>query len=601
MAIIHLSGTKLAPKKAKAPLNRTFMFTIGFVFLIAMHIYIPNLNGMGLALPFNAFVWTSLSFICAIGFYHIASTKRIRYTKLTIVLFICCLILTLPIFFQLDRFGMLTQPRLIALWSGWLFFLVLQQFKLSNLHKQRLLWFIVIASIMEVLLGYAQFFDLLPKEALGYNTFTEMPFGIFQYPSVMVSFLSTGLVISGYLLARQERKYGQKVSRTLFLYLVPLITAPLIIILAREFEWLGTAFGSVIVATYLYRFSTPQRFSGWISSSIAGIGVGLILFSTISFDTPYSQTRQIERATLFPQAIDMFIEKPFTGYGYGRFGPEYILYSARQHQLNSEYSAGYSSAEHPLNETLYWGIEGGIIPIVAIVIAMIMVVFKMYSARKGTRLAIFSLFVPIVLHSQMGAPFYLSAIHWLIFIILLYWVDQRTSRYKVRSISKVSKVLIRTTSFIVPAITTVYMFVALQTNIVLFKFENSFPRDPKILTQVVNPMSQKLRYEWNLYSESLKKGLVTGNTLDVEHYISWALQAIREKPQEQLYSHLIMAYLGLGEVSKANQIRSEADFLFPNYDFSNIDIEPIAIHKTFNEEITEESELTASKDTDSKN
>ncbi|MFC1234833.1 Wzy polymerase domain-containing protein [Vibrio sp. F74] len=583
MAIIHLSGTRLAPQKAKAPLNRTFMFAIGFVFIIAMHIYIPNLDGIGLALPFNTLIWACLGLIIAIGFYHIASTKQIRYTKLTIALLICCFILTLPVFYPIANLWLLTLPRLASLWSGWLFFVVLQQFNLSNLHKQRLLWFIVIAAIIEVVLGYVQFFNLLPKELLGSNTFTQMPFGIFQDPSVMVSFISTGLVISGYLLARQQRKYGQKVSRTLFLYLVPLITAPLIIILARELEWIGTAFGFVIIATYLYRFSTPQRFSGWISSSVAGIGFGLILISANSVDAQSFQKQQIERSTLFPQAIDMLIEKPFTGYGYGRFEPEYILYSARQHQLNSDYPVGYSSVEHPLNETLYWGIEGGLIPIVGIFLAMIMVLFKIYSARRGTRLAIFSLFIPIVLHSQMGAPFYHSAIHWLVFIILLYWIDQRTSKYKVHSISKVTKVLIRSTSFVVPTVTSAYMLMALQTNMTLFRFEHSFPKDSRILTQTVYPISQQLRYEWNLYSTSLKQGLLTGDALAIKQYIVWALQAIRQKPQELYYSNLIMAYLGLGEISKANQIRSEASFLFPNHDFSTIDIEPIAIDEEHNQ------------------
>jgi len=539
----------------------------------------PNLGGSGLDLPFNISSWTALSFTIAIGFYHIATTQQIRYTKSTIVLFICCIILTLPTFYPLDKHWIHALYRLIGLWSGWLFFLVLQQFNLSNLHKQRLLWFIVIAAIIEVILGYYQLFNLLPKDILGYNDFTKWPFGIFQDPSVMVSFLSTGLVISGYLLARQQRKYGQKVSRTLFLYLVPLITAPLIISLAQELEWIGTAIGFVVVATYLYRFSTPQRLSGWISSTVAGVGLGLILFSTNSADLPYSQNQQIEKGTLFPQAVDMLIEKPFTGYGYGKFESEYLLYSARQHQLNSSYPSGFSSIQHPQNETLFWGIEGGIVPVFGILLAAIMIIFKIYSARKGTRLAIFSLFIPIVLHSQMGAPFYLSAIHWFIFIILLYWVDQRTSKYKIYPISKLSKIMVRSISLTIPMITTIYMLLALQTNFILFQFERSFPKNTTILLQAINPISQKLRYEWDQYSTDLNHGLVTKNQNLVKQYVAWSLKAIKQSPRELYYRNLIMAYLGLGEISKANQIRSEANFLFPHYDFSTIHIEPILTKK----------------------
>lgn len=61
------------------------------------------------------------------------------------------------------------------------------------------------------------------------------------------------------------------------------------------------------------------------------------------------------RRFTFPQTIDMIIEKPFTGYGYGKFEAQYLLYTARQHQLNSSYPAGLASMDHPHNELLYWG------------------------------------------------------------------------------------------------------------------------------------------------------------------------------------------------------------------------------------------------------
>jgi O-antigen polymerase len=457
------------------------------------------------------------------------------------------------------------------------FFFVLQQFKLSNIHKQRLLWFIVIAVIIQVTLGYLQLFDLLPKEFLGYTTFTSKPFGVFQDPSVMVSFLSTGLVISGYLLARQQQKYGAKVSRTLCLYLVPFITAPLIIFLAQQLEWIGTIVGFVVVATYLYRFSTPQRLSGWISSSVAGAGLGLILFASSSVALNGSQTEHVDRSTLLSQSIDMFIEKPFTGYGYGKFESEYVLYSARQHQLNPNYPIGLSSIEHTQNETLFWGIEGGLVPVLAILIAVTMTLFKINSARKGTRLAIFSLFIPIVLHSQMGTPFYHSTVHWLVFIILLYWVDQRTSKYRNYKISKPSKILIRTSSFIIPTIVCSYMLLEVQANHTLLKFERSFPQKTAILDQAFYPGYLSTTYSWNRKKAALYEGLLSHQPELVNEYIDWSLQAIKVAPRERYYRNLIIAYLGLGEVSKANQIRSEASFLFPNLDFWTIAIDPIIL------------------------
>ncbi|WP_413285728.1 Wzy polymerase domain-containing protein [Vibrio sp. MA40-2] len=575
MAIIHLSGTKLAQNKAKAPLNRKFMYSVGFIFLIAMHLYIANLGGTGLALPFNISTWLALSFVIAIGLYHMAKTRQVRYSKLSMVLFITCIFLTLPVFYPLANNWMSSLPRLIGLWSGWFFFFILQQFRLSNQHKQRLLWFIVIATAMQAILGYMQLFGLLPKDIIGYNDFTQLPFGIFQQLSVMVSFLSTGVILSGYLLARQQRKYGQRISRTLFLYLMPIFTIPLLILLSQELEWIGTAIGFVFVAIYLYRFSTRQRLGGWVSLSIAGVGLGLILLSTIGHQIPDSKTPTISKTILFPQAIDMLIEKPFTGYGYGQTEPEYALYTARQHQLNPNYPPGYTSVKHPQNESLYWGIEGGVVPIIGLIFAALMVLFKIYSARKGTRLAIFSLFIPIIIHSQTGMPFYSSAAHWLVLIILLYWVDQRTSKYHVFSLSTISRIFIKNIALIIPLIVTTYMMLALQTTFTLYRFEKSYPKDITILSQAIYPVSQKIEYDWQLHSNLLKQGLVNKNRDLIIQYINWSIIAIKHTPREQYYRHLILAYLGLGEISKAEQIRTEANFLFPNDDFSTINIDPI--------------------------
>ncbi|MDV7105962.1 Wzy polymerase domain-containing protein [Vibrio sp. TH_r3] len=575
MAIIHLSGTKLAPRKAKAPLNRKFMYSVGFVFLIAMHLYIPNLGGAGLALPFNISTWLSLSYVIAIGLFHMAKTRQVRYSKLSIVLFITCIFLTIPIFYPLHNDWTSFLPRLIAVWSGWFFFLILQQFLLSNQHKQRLLWFIVIATAMQTILSYLQLFSLLPKDIIGYNDFTQLPFGVFQQSSVMVSFLSTGVILSGYLLARQQRKYGQRISRTLFLYVLPIFTVPQLFLLSQGLEWIGAAIGFLFVVVYLYRFSTPQRLAGWVALSVAGAGLGLILFSTIGGSISNSDTPEISKTMLFPQTIDMLVEKPFTGYGYGQIETAYALYTARQHQLNPNYPAGYGPLQHPQNEILYWGIEGGIIPILGLIFSSAMVLFKIYSARKGTRLAIFSLFIPIIIHSQIGMPFYLSAIHWLILIILLYWVDQRTSKYRIVSFSTISSIALKNVALIVPLVTTTCMGLALQANFTLYRFDKSYPKDTAILSQVMVPFSETIEFNWQLRSNLLKQGLVNKDEDLITQYINWSVIAIKNAPKEKYYRHLILAYLGLGEISKAEQIRSEASFLFPNNDFSMLDIEPI--------------------------
>jgi O-antigen polymerase len=232
--------------------------------------------------------------------------------------------------------------------------------------------------------------------------------------------------------------------------------------------------------------------------------------------------------------------------------------------------------DHPHNEFLFWGVEGGIVLIIGILIAAFLVMSRIASSAKGTRLALLALFIPILLHSQLEYPFYHSAIHWITFIILIYWVDQRSSRHYQQPFSIVSKTLFRVSSLVVPILVSFYMLSALHTNYVLTQFELSKPKNPDILKQVTNPVVWKDRYDWDVYSTYLNIGLYKADPSLIQPYVDWSLEIIKSKPRPAFYSNLILAYQGLGDHSKAEQIRSEASFLFPNRDFSKVQYKKIS-------------------------
>ncbi|NOJ13425.1 PglL family O-oligosaccharyltransferase [Vibrio splendidus] len=580
MATIHTSGTQLENQVTQLPLNKAFLASLAVVFLLAMHFFMPNPGGSGLALSFNPTTWLALSFTLAIGFYQLATNRVLKYSKLTVGLLISCVILTLPTLYS-NAFPQAASGRLLGLWAGFALFVVLQQFKFSNKHKQRMLWFIVLAVVIQALFGYVQYFLLEPGNLFGYNTAANRPYGIFQQPNVMASFLATGFVLSAYLLARQPAKYNHKISESFLLYLTPTLTVPLLIIIASRTGWLAAVIGFVCILPYLYKFSTKKRFYGWCSSVLLGVVVGFTIISLQSVDSLASQKAsrshlEDARGYIFPQALDMMIEKPFTGYGYGKFESEYTLYTARQHQLNPNYQPGLPSMDHPHNEFLFWGVEGGIVPIIGILIAAFLVMSRIASSTKGTRLALFALFIPILLHSQLEYPFYHSAIHWITFIVLIYWVDQRSSRHYQQPFSIVSKTLFRVSSLVVPILVSFYMLSALHTNYVLTQFELSKPKNPDILKQVTNPVVWKDRYDWDVYSTYLNIGLYKADPSLIQPYVDWSLEIIKSKPRPAFYSNLILAYQGLGDHSKAEQIRSEASFLFPNRDFSKVQYKKIS-------------------------
>ncbi|MGV3001177.1 PglL family O-oligosaccharyltransferase [Vibrio sp. E150_018] len=572
MATLHIQGTKLEEVPEPNILAKPFLWSLGVVFLLAMHFFQPNPGGAGLALSFNSTTWLALSVSFGIGLYAIANQRVLRITSLTIVMFIACIILTLPIFYSTANVQD-AMLRLIGLWAGWLLLLILHQYPLSIKQKQTLLLLIVGAVCIEAAYSYFQYLFLEPGNSFGYNTEQNRPFAIFQQPNVTASFLATGLAIGSYLLARQSQTNVQlhKVFSGLLL-LMPIITIPLLWVLASRTGWLGATVSAVLLIPYLAKFLPKRMMSLWLISIIVGLAGGYTLATTNGGNELIAKKSNLEspRRYTFPQTLDMVIEKPLTGYGYGQFEPAYMVYTARQHQLNPDYHPGLPSMDHPHNEILYWAVEGGIVSVLGLLIAALIVFRKVRKSPSGTRLALIALFFPIVLHTQLEYPFYHSAIHWIIFVILIYWVDQLTSQYKVVSFSKITKSLLSVFSLLIPIITAFFMITALHTNYVLSRFEYTRPINPDLLNQVTNPSVWKDRFDWDVYSTQLNIGLHLDNPEYIQPYIDWATQVIKRKPRAAFYSKLIVAYQGIGDDRKAEEIRKEASFLFPAQDFSTI-------------------------------
>ncbi len=571
MATILLSGTQLEPQTPSVPLNKPFLIALGVMYLFAIHIFLPNTGGDGLTLPFNITTWLSLSIVLCLGLYQLGNYQCLRYSKLTIGLWLCCVLMTLPLFYTNADWEN-SIGRVIGLWAGYSLFLVLQQFHFSNKHKQRLLWYIVLGVLIESIFALYHYSLLVSK-----NVFDYIPNGIFQDTNVMASFLATGVVISGYLLARQPKKYNKKLSEITLLYLTPLITLPLLIVLNSLIGWISAGFGVILILPYLYRFSPKQRFINWVSAASVGIIIGLSCIYWLNGQNLNSENSIAlpTHSKVMPQTLDMLIEKPFTGYGYGRFESQYILYTARQHQLNPNYSAGIPALQHPNNEILFWGVEGGLLPLLGIVIAGSFILFRIYSAKKGTRLAMFALLLPTLTQSLIDTPFYQSAIHWLTFVILLFWIDQRVAKYRLFRFRKISSSILRLLAIILPISAAFCLISMLHTNFILTKFEQSQPKDLTVLQKILNPIFTKERLNQSIYTTYLEAGFDERKVEYLQPYIEWSLNTIQKEPRPEFYRNLIRAYIALGDNSRAEQIRAEAEFIFPYVDFSQIQATPL--------------------------
>lgn len=579
MATLLTQGTQLEARKIKKPLTKSFLVSLSILFFVCAHFFQPNPGGSGLHLAFNAASWIPASIAIAIAFYHIAKQGVIKYSTLTIVLFFSAVLLSVPLIYQ-DSSPLLAAGKFFGLWAGWLFFLTLQQFAFSNKQKQWLLWCIIGSVLIEAIFGYIQYLFLEPGNSFGYNVISNRPYGIFQQPNVMASFLVTGLAIASYFLARQPIKYRENPVALTLLYITIILTLPLIIVLASRTGWIAAVFSLLLLIPYMWKYCTKKRFSSWILALIMGVSGSFVIlhfsqnddFNNISLLSKKADLESPRRYT-FPQALDMFLEKPITGYGYGNFEAAYILYTAKQHQISADYKSGLPSMDHPHNEVLYWGVEGGILAIFGLLLAAGGVLLKIRKSKLDTQFALLALISPIFIHSQLEYPFYHSMLHWFTFIILLFWIDQLSCKYKKYRITGVSKISLRVSSLVLPIITAFYMLSALHTNWILTKFETTKPMNPEILNQVSNPVVWEDRFNWDVLSAQLSIGIINKRPDLIIPYITWSKELIKNKPRPAFYQNLIIAYQALGQEANAEDIRREAVFLFPNNNFETVQLD----------------------------
>ncbi|PSW60410.1 ligase [Photobacterium kishitanii] len=565
MTVLQLQGTKLEQKRISKPLPlvRFFLASVGLLFIVAMHYFQHNPGGSGLELSFNAAAWIPFSVAISCGLLEICRQKVWRYSRMTLLLFSCCVLLTLPVFYA-NADGFAASNRLLTLWAGFLFFASLQQFVFTHSQRQRLLWFITIAVLIEAMFGWYQFLWLTANNRFGYDIIANRPYGIFQQPNVMASFLATGLVIAAYLLARLPRYRGKWVWQHMILLAVPVLTIPLLVVLNSRTGWLGATIGSLLMLPYLYRFAAKYQQRMWGLMLLLGLALAWQVSSTTdsSFSHQARITLESQRSIMMPQTYEMFTSKPLTGYGYGKFEAAYITQTALwHHQDSQQYPAGVASLDHPHNELLYWAAEGGIIPLLGLILAALAVLVSIKKAPNGTQLALVGLFFPIVLHTQLEYPFYHSLAHWIVFIILIFWVDNLTAKYHRYQTQYV--LALKISAIALPVMITSFMITTLYSGWLLTKFETTRPVDINYLVKVNNPWAWQHRFEWDLHLTQLQLGIATDKPQLVADYVHWANQKAQTWPRPALYQNLVLAYYNQGKTAQAEQVATEAQQLFP--------------------------------------
>ena len=293
--------------------------------------------------------------------------------------------------------------------------------------------------------------------------------------------------------------------------------------------------------------------------------MGLIAGSLTKSDTIARKSKQYSgstRMTTYQLTYEMIKKNPIFGVGYGNFLSAFRLhYAKRKKEDPSIETIGNNNMDHPHNEILFWSVEGVIIPLIGLLIMAGGFLIAIWRTEQKSSWSMLGLTFPILIHTQLELPFYISLIHWVLFIFIIYIIDSDISKQFEINIEFLS--IFRVVSLAIPIIISIYMATTLQTASVITQFERTGYKEPSLLVSIGNPHAWQKKYETLIMKLNLNIAKQTKNIEKLNHYIDWANRYIEHSPYLFIYYDLATAYEAIGNGEKAWEIYRYAQYLYP--------------------------------------
>jgi O-antigen polymerase len=533
--------------------------------LLGMHFFMHNPGGAGLYLPFNAWGWIFASLVIGLGLWQVTLQQGLVFSSLLGWLWLGGLLLVLPMVYPGFELKDYAIPRLLGLFAGLLFLFCLYQWLLVRASRDRLLYLLLGAVAIEALLGLVQYYLLIPGNWLGYDTRANRPYGIFQQPNVMATFMATGLALASWLELcgnsyawLRGLRYGVIVAASL-----------LLVVLQSRVGQLGGLLALILLVPQLHRQGLLVRVFGLVLLSVAA---GLASQYWVS-GVERGMNEYLSggaRSDIWPFTLHLLLQNWLLGVGYGGFESTFFHAYTEARQVDPNIGMVIYNLDHPHNEFLYWAVEGGLAPMIGMVLMGGALLWRVSKAGWVKGAALLALVTPILLHTQTEYPLYHAIALWWALLLLVYVLDaeveeglQASGRASWREYAYRPWLLLRFVAIIIPLLVVPFMLTAIHTAWVVTKYERGGYKEPTLLLDVVNPMAWLTRVEFDVNSVRLMVGLQANNHVELEAYLEWGQAFVRHTPRANIYANMVIALDALGRKEEARALRREALALYP--------------------------------------
>jgi len=523
--------------------------------LLGMHFNMDHLGGYGLYLPFNTVGWIFISLLIGLGSWEIRNNGKIIFSRFHMGCWIGIGLMCLPLFYPNNENSGLVIHRFLGLGAGLILYLSFQQFRFNREDRNWFLYIVLGGILIQTFYGLSQHF--LPLESW-FGISVDRPFGVLMQKNVMATFLVTGAAISLFLLLKDEAIIEHKIKMW-FIYSIPFLTSILYLPLQSRTGYL--TFFLAIGLISILGYKKKKQLLTWLCFAIIGFLIGAY--------TPYKQRTEQNlrsaanfRKVSYQITFELCRENQIIGVGYGSFFFSFRHYYAQRISEDSSVLSFIGNIDHPHNETLFWMVEGGIAPLIGLLIIAGGFLIMIWRAKSPEAWATAGLILPIFIHTQLELPFYLSLIHWFLFLFLLYCIDEEYGENIVKKMPL--KIFPGIVAILIPSITILYMITVLQTGFVITKYERSKFKDHNLLWSAWNPKSWHKKYDTIVMTLRSNIARKTKNSDEFQNYIQWAEGYVKHSPYPFIYYDLAKAYEAIGDKGKAWEVYNKAKYLFPN-------------------------------------
>ena len=202
----------------------------------------------------------------------------------------------------------------------------------------------------------------------------------------------------------------------------------LVVLLQSRAGQLGLLLGLVLLQPLLWQTLFKTR-SKRLLVSLLLIPFGLVI-GVVSLDVFDMSKRSLSiyteadgRVDIYAHGLRMWLDKPWFGFGYGSFESAFYRTYAIWREATPGAEPLFTEMGHPHNEFLLWAIEGGVVPLLGLLLISGLVLQLLYRLPLAQSLAWLGVLSPIFIHSQTEFPFYHSLAHWWMVLVLIFVMD----------------------------------------------------------------------------------------------------------------------------------------------------------------------------------